>query len=51
MISREDFYNNLSEDEKQLCDLCDDWQLGDCEECELCSNIIKQREGNDYCKL
>lgn len=36
-FSFDDFYKQLSEDEKQICDLCKDWNLLDnCEQCELC---------------
>ena len=34
---KEDFYNNLLDDEKQICDLCRDWNLADCEGCEFVS--------------
>jgi len=30
-----EFYTQLTENEKQLCDLCGDWNLGNCEKCEL----------------
>lgn len=31
----EEQYKNLTEAEQQVCDLCRDWNLGDCESCEL----------------
>lgn len=33
----EDFYYKLSDDEKQICELCRDWNFGDCEKCEFVS--------------
>ena len=42
-----DFYNRLNMDERQLCDFCRDWNLGDCEKCEFVSRfscINKQEE-------
>ena len=38
----DDFYNNLTDDEKQVCDLCRDWSLGDCERCEFVSRFASQ---------
>ena len=35
----DNFYKQLTEDEKQLCDLCRDWNLGECERCELVSLV------------
>ena len=34
-----DFYKQLTETEKQECDLCRDWHLGDCEKCEFVSRF------------
>ena len=34
------FYKQLTDDEKQLCDLCRDWNLGKCEKCELVSRYF-----------
>ena len=34
-IMDDNFYKQLTEDEKQLCDLCRDWNLGECEKCEF----------------
>ena len=50
----DNFYKQLTEDEKQLCDLCRDWNLGECEECELVSRYyhtkIKQEvKQNERC--
>ena len=30
-----DFYSHLSPDEKQVCDLCRDWGVGDCGDCHI----------------
>ena len=30
-----DFYNHLSPDEKQVCDLCRDWGMGGCRDCYI----------------
>lgn len=35
----DDFYNKLTDDEKQVCDLCRDWRLGKCEKCEFVSRF------------
>lgn len=50
----DNFYKQLTEDEKQICDLCRDWNLGECEECELVSRYyykkIKQEvKQNERC--
>ena len=50
----DNFYKQLTEDEKQLCDLCRDWNLGSCEECEFVSRYyykkIKQEvKQNERC--
>ena len=44
----------LTEDEKQLCELCRDWNLGECEGCEFVSRYyykkIKQEvKQNERC--
>ena len=36
---KDDFYKQLTEDEKQVCDLCRDWNLGECERCEFVSRF------------
>ena len=36
-INFNDFYTQLTEDEQQICDLCRDWNLGECEECGFIS--------------
>ena len=48
---KDNFYKQLTEDEKQECDLCRDWNLGDCEKCEFVSRFsyknkqeVKQHE-------
>ena len=38
------FYGQLTEDEKQECDLCRDWNLGDCEKCEFISRFSCKNE-------
>lgn len=35
-----DFYDNLTDEEKQICDLCRDWNLGFCEICVLVSRYL-----------
>lgn len=35
-----DFYNRLTEEDKQICDLCKDWNLGECEKCGFIFLII-----------
>ena len=37
-INFDNFYKQLTEDEKQVCDLCRDWNLGECEECRFISH-------------
>lgn len=37
-----DFYDNLTDDEKQICDFCNDWQLGDCSTCEFVKRCKSQ---------
>ena len=46
-IMDNDFYKRLTEDEKQVCDLCRDWNLGECEECGFISrhNSKKNQTG------
>lgn len=40
------FYNELSPEDKQSCDLCIDWGLTHCDTCEICSHYIyKKGEG------
>ena len=34
-----DFYKQLTENEKQICDLCRDWNFGGCEKCEFVSRF------------
>lgn len=38
-IMKDNFYKELSENEKQVCDLCRDWFLGDCGKCEFVSRF------------
>lgn len=47
IIMKDDFYKQLDKNEKDICDLCRDWNLGDCEKCEFVSRfscINKQEE-------
>ena len=48
---KDNFYKQLTEDEKQICDLCRDWNLWECEKCELVSRFFlqnnQQEEFND----
>ena len=43
-IIDDNFYKQLTEDEKQLCDLCRDWNLGECEKCEKEEEIVDCKE-------
>lgn len=36
---KDNFYKELTKDEKELCDLCRDWNLGDCERCKFVSRF------------
>lgn len=38
-IINDDFYKQLDKDEIEICDLCRDWNLGDCENCEFVSRF------------
>lgn len=53
-IMDNDFYKRLTEEEKQVCDLCRDWNLGECEECGFISrrsskNIKQEVKQNESC--
>lgn len=54
-INFNDFYKQLTEDEKQLCDLCRDWNLGECEQCEFVSRFASNKEQevkqDEYCVI
>ena len=39
----DDFYKQLTEDEKQICDLCRDWKLEECEKCEFVSRVASTK--------
>lgn len=39
----DDFYNKLTDDEKQICDLCRDWNLGRCGKCDFVSRYSLQQ--------
>ena len=42
------FYKQLTKQEKQECDLCRDWSLRDCEKCEFISRFsYKNKEENN----
>lgn len=41
---KEDFYKQLTKNEKEICDLCRDWNLGDCEKCEFVSRFASNKE-------
>lgn len=38
-------YNNLSDIEKQICDLCQDWNWCDCYNCEFMKTEGKLSDG------
>ena len=43
-----DIYKKLTENEKQACDLCRDWNLVECEKCEFISRFsYKNKEVNN----
>lgn len=42
-INFDNFYKQLTEDEQQICDLCRDWNLGECEKCEFVS-LVKNND-------
>ena len=42
-----DFYYELDEDEKQICDLCRDWNLGNCEKCEFVSRFSHKNNNQE----
>lgn len=49
IIMNDDFYKQLTEDEKQVCDLCRDWSLEECEKCEFVSRFsYKNKEVEQY---
>lgn len=37
-----DFYKQLTDDEKQICDLCRDWDFYKCEKCEFISRYVSK---------
>lgn len=47
----DDFYKYLTQDDKQICDLCRDFHLCKCNKCEFVSkynvNILNKEEIND----
>lgn len=45
----DNFYKQLDKNEKEICDLCRDWSLGDCEKCEFASRFSdKTKEVEQY---
>lgn len=38
-----DSYKQLTENEKQICDLCRDWNFGGCEKCEFISRFTSNK--------
>ena len=48
IIMKDDFYNQLTENEQQVCDLCRDWNLGDCERCEFVSRFSYKNEQEEF---
>ena len=43
-INFNSFYKQLTEDEQQICDLCRDRNLGECEKCEFVSRYASKNE-------
>ena len=41
---KDNFYKQLIEDEKQICDLCRDWNFCRCEECDFISCYASKNE-------
>lgn len=48
---RDNFYNHLTDDEKQLCDLCRDWNLGDCERCDFVSHYLHNNKEDEILNI
>ena len=40
----DDFYRQLTEGERQVCDLCRDWNFGSCGKCEFISRFASNKE-------
>ena len=38
----DDVYKQLTKNEKQTCDLCRDWSLGECEKCDFVSRFASK---------
>lgn len=49
-IMKDNFYKQLTEDEKQECDLCRDWNLRDCEKCEFISRYVSKENEQEECE-
>ena len=47
---KDNFYKELTKDEKELCDSCRDWNLEECERCEFVSRFSykNKQEVNTY---
>lgn len=39
----EEIYKRLDENEKQICDLCRDWNIEECEKCEFISHFVSNK--------
>lgn len=39
----DELYKQLDDNEKQICDLCRDWGLGECEKCEFVSRFASNK--------
>ena len=47
-IMVDDFYKRLTEDERQVCDLCRDWNLENCEKCTFASRKSYKNEQEEF---
>lgn len=45
-----DFYKQLTDDEKQICDLCRDWNFCKCEKCEFISRYASKENKQEECE-
>ncbi len=43
-----DFYKQLTENEKQICDLCRDWNLGGCGKCDFVSRFASNKTQEEF---
>lgn len=37
-------YQNMTDDEKQICDLCQDWHIEDCAKCQIAAKYNFKQE-------